>query len=96
MGHKGDRRKLPPLPWTWQSERNGYVVIYDAEGYKIGAFWGDAGRCFAAAKFIEWVTARYGERLNAEFQPEEENAEIKRRRDERARVRGLAMKRANG
>jgi hypothetical protein len=93
MGHRGDRRRLPPLPWTWQDERDGYVIIYDADGHKVGALWGDAGRCYAAAKFIEWLTVRYGERLRQEFEADTFMPDAdKASRDEAARVRGIRMR----
>jgi len=32
MGKRGDHRKLPPLPWTWATEREHFVYLFDAAG----------------------------------------------------------------
>jgi hypothetical protein len=94
MGIRSDARKLPPLPWTWAAEREHMLYLFDASGKKIGAFWGDAKSTYAAAKFVEWLTVRYGNPLLAEFERLgiASDAYMKADRDERARLRGIRMR----
>ena len=49
MAHGPDQyaRNLPPLPWTLDAERDGYVRIHDSEGKVVGALWGDPIRVHA-------------------------------------------------
>jgi len=50
---------LPPGPWTWQDyglvERpmgHGFVYLLDANGRKIGTFWGKPEEKVATAEFV--------------------------------------------
>lgn len=51
--------KLPPLPWSYQTnsrigaqEGNGFVYLLDANGRKIGTLWGAPEEKIATAQLI--------------------------------------------
>jgi len=54
-----DRSKLPPLPWSYQTnalvgghEGKGFVYLLDAGGRKIGTVWGSPDEKMATVELI--------------------------------------------
>jgi len=50
---------LPPMPWIYttnapegQHEGKGFVYLIDANGRKIGTFWGNPDEKIATAEFV--------------------------------------------
>lgn len=53
------KEHLPPLPWSYQTnavvgdhEGNGFVYLLDANGRKIGTFWGKPDEKLAIAELV--------------------------------------------
>ena len=52
-------KSLPPLPWSYQTnapigqhEGNGFLYLLDANGRKIGTFWGKPDEKLAIAELV--------------------------------------------
>lgn len=97
MGHLGKAKKCPPVPWHCEHKQgsNDYLYIVDADGEVVGSLWGPVERTYPAARLLEALTRNLGPEDVAQLaQPfgappiDESKAE----RDERARLRGMRMR----
>ena len=97
MGHLGKAKKCPPVPWRCEIKAgsNDYLYIVDAEGEVLGSLWGPVERTYPAARLLEALTKdlsadavlQLSRPMSAPLSDEDKAA-----RDERARLRGMRMR----
>jgi hypothetical protein len=60
---------LPPLPWSWEDQGfvgrplgHGFIYLLDANGRKIGTFWGKPAEKVAIANLVVEASERVAAR----------------------------------
>lgn len=100
MGHSGKAKKCPPTPWHCELKAGSkdYLYIVDAEGEVVGSLWGPVERTYPAARLLEALTRCLRPEQVAHLArpfgagPGDDSPEVKAERDERARLRGIRMR----